>query len=111
MGWPVVLLYQGAGQLLISFPLAALLGRHWTLPRPDAAALMIVAGVAAFGGQTTMTLGLRASRTGPASAVRTTNVLASFVFQPMVTPSEPVSALSLLGATCIACACVFLVWH
>ena len=51
--------------------------------------------------QVLMTKGLAAARVGPASAMRSTNVLTAYVLQASLTPGEPVAPLSLCGALVI----------
>ena len=79
-----------------------LLGRAWHLPDSVALPVMIFGGSAAFLAQMLLTVGLSMERVGPASAMRSVNVLASFVLQRVVTPNEPVQPLSVLGALIIS---------
>ena len=104
--WTVVLLWQGMGQFIISPPVAIALGRHWNLPSDSkraslACVLMITGGLFAVGGQVCLTKSLSAERVGPVAILRSTNVIASFAFQSLVTPMDPISSWSILGATCI----------
>lgn len=79
-----------------------LLGRAWHLPDSVALPVMIFGGSAAFLAQMLLTVGLSMERVGPASAMRSVNVLAAFVLQRVVTPNEPVQPLSVLGALIIS---------
>ena len=63
--------------------------------------LMITGGLFAVGGQVCLTKSLSAERVGPVAILRSTNVIASFAFQSLVTPMDPISSWSILGATCI----------
>ena len=66
---------------------------------------MLASGSLAFGGQACLINGLRRARVGPASALRTTNVVASFVLQASVSHA-PVEPVSVVGAIAIAASCV-----
>lgn len=79
-----------------------LLGRAWHLPDSVALPVMIFGGSVAFLAQMLLTVGLSMERVGPASAMRSVNLLAAFVLQRVVTPNEPVQPLSVLGALIIS---------
>ena len=99
--WSIILLYQALGQVLLA-PLGALLsGEPLSFPGRRLALLMLGGGSLAFVAQVLMTKGLAAARVGPASAMRSTNVLTAYVLQASLTPAEPVAPLSLCGALVI----------
>ena len=114
--WTVVLFWQGVGQALLSPPVATLIGRQWGLPSaPEGAAkvilYMVAGGTFAVGGQVCMTKGLSTERVGPVSCVRSSHVIAAFVLQAVVTPEEPISLLSIVGALMIITSIVSVMWH
>jgi drug/metabolite transporter (DMT)-like permease len=105
--WPIVLLAQAIGQVALSYPCAVLLDRPWVAPRwPDVWLVMIIGGLCALAGQVAVTMGLKGTRVGPASALRTSNVLMSFALQLIVTPDEKPHPLSIAGAAVVAGSCV-----
>lgn len=105
--WPVVLLAQAIGQVALAYPCALLLDRPWQVPRwPDVWLAMVGGGLCALAGQVAVTVGLKGTRVGPASALRTSNVLMSFFMQLVVTPDETPHPLSIAGAAVVAGSCV-----
>ena len=105
--WPVVLIAQAIGQVVLSYPASVALGRSWTIPTDANVVLaMVGGGLCALGGQIALTIGLKGTRVGPASALRTSNMLMSFILQVIVTPSEALHWLSVCGALIVAGSCV-----
>ena len=99
----VVLLYQAMGQMVICPVAAPLFHRRWVWPRGAASlAAVVVGGLLGFIAQVMLTKGLAREKVGPASALRSTTVLCSFLLQLIVTPEEPVSAVA-LGARRLCC--------
>jgi drug/metabolite transporter (DMT)-like permease len=106
--WTVVLLWQAVGQAAVSPFMALALGRQWLMPDAPLFGIMIGGGIAAFGGQICMTKGLSRARVGPVSAMRSSNVLCAFIWQHLITPDEPIYALSVVGALVITCSIVLI---
>jgi len=105
--WPIVLLAQAVGQVALSYPTSLALGRTWVVPSwPVAVLAMVTGGICALAGQIALTTGLRGARVGPASALRTSNVLMAFTLQTFVTPDEVIQPLSLVGAAVVAGSCI-----
>ena len=106
--WSIVLLWQAMGQLLLSrLVVMPVLGRRWIWPRSEDAALMSLGGALAFVAQMMMTKGLSIAKVGPVTSIRTTNVLAAFLLQALVT-AEPVRPLSAVGAVAISSSVVLI---
>lgn len=99
--WTVVLVYQAMGQAVFAGLAMPLLGRAWHAPDSFILLVMIFGGSAAFLAQMALTVGLSMERVGPASAMRSVNVLAAFCLQVAITPDEPVQPLSVLGSLII----------
>ena len=106
--WSVVLLWQALGQMLIAPLVAVAVGERFHAPGGALLWLMVVGGGFAFFAQVLLTKGLAAEKVGPASAMRSTTVLSSFVLQAVLTPSEPVQPLSVVGALIITAAIVLI---
>ena len=108
--WTVVLLYQTIAQSVLS-PLAMLaLGQRAVL-NPTIAVHVVLTGLLAAVHQTALTIGLGAERIGPAAAVQSTFVLASFILQPLLTPEDTVHGLSVAGAGVITASVVLVLTH
>ena len=106
--WSVVLLWQALGQTLIAPLVAVAVGERFHAPGAPLLWLMAAGGGFAFFAQVLLTKGLAAEKVGPASAMRSTTVLCSFVLQAALTPSEPVQPLSVVGALVITGAIVLI---
>ena len=68
---------------------------------------MSLGGLLAFVAQMMMTKGLSIAKVGPVTSIRTTNVLAAFLLQALVT-AEPVRPLSAVGAVAISSSVVLI---
>ena len=100
--WAVVLLAQGLGQAVLA-PLAVpLLHRTWVWPDALLGGLFALMGVTSLMAQFLFTYGLARERVGPANAMLALQLVAAFIFQHWLTPTEPVEPLSLVGAALIA---------
>lgn len=99
--WTVVLIYQAMGQAVFAGLAMPLVGRAWRAPDSLNLLVMVLGGSAAFLAQISLTVGLSTERVGPASAMRSVNVLAAFCFQFVITPYEPVQPLSVFGSLII----------
>ena len=99
--WTVPLISHGLGQACLSPLLAAALGDvRFALPTRGVLGYMAACGLFAFVGQVCVTRGMEAARAGPASALLTSEVLMSFVFQAAA-GRDAVHITSAVGATLI----------
>ena len=105
--WTVVVLFQCLGQVVL-FPLVLLVLRDPLHSSGEILFWSAATGVLASCHQILLTKGLARERVGPAAAMQSTFVLASFVLQLIATPEDGIEPLSLAGALVIASSVVLI---
>jgi drug/metabolite transporter (DMT)-like permease len=103
--WSTLLVAHGLGQSTFAPLLAAASGVAMVAPDASVAALMAAVGLVGFCGQVLLNKGLGLATAGPASAMLTSEVLFSFVFQASALDTA-VHATSVVGALCVTAAVV-----
>ncbi|KAJ1454860.1 hypothetical protein M885DRAFT_521138 [Pelagophyceae sp. CCMP2097] len=108
--WPLPMIYQALGQILLSYPALALLGEQPQL-RPSTRQWLLLAAIGALGffSQVCMTRGMQAEKSASASVMRMSSLPWSFLLQALATP-ERFGARPLIGAAIITSAMFIIIF-
>lgn len=110
MPWSYVTFSQALGQVFIALPVLLVIGRDmvWRLTATEWLQVFITGFVGTFS-QFAMTIGMQREKSGPATAMRMSDILFGFIWQYFFTPADHVGVLSVVGAVLVCLSVLMIV--